>query len=98
MWYRNTINMNAGQANSGEIMLNLGKAVASAEVFVNGKTAGVKVSAPWTYDLTGILKPGDNQVEILVFNTLGNHYLTTPSQYVGRINSGLIGPVTIEIK
>lgn len=92
MWYRNTIAMNAVQANSGKITLNLGRVVASAEVFVNGKSAGVKVSAPWTYDLTGKLRPGENKIEVLVYNTLGNHYLTTPSQYIGRINSGLIGP------
>jgi len=33
----------------------------------------------------------------LVYNTLGNHYLKTLSQYVGRTKSGLIGPVSIQI-
>ncbi|HWR99073.1 MAG TPA: hypothetical protein VN249_00585, partial [Prolixibacteraceae bacterium] len=98
MWYRNEITLNDDQANSGKILLNLGNVVASAEVLVNGKFAGAKVSAPYTYDLTGKLNPGENKIEILVYNTLGNHFLTTPSQYVGRTISGLIGPVTFEFK
>lgn len=96
MWYRKTITISAGQIKSKHTVLDLGKVVASAEVFVNGKSTGSKATSPWKFDLTGKLKSGENRVEILVYNTLGNHYLTTPSQYVGRINSGLIGPVKVE--
>jgi hypothetical protein len=95
MWYRKTLNINAEQAFGKNITIDLGKVVASAEVFVNGQSAGAKVSSPWTFDLSGKLKPGENLIEILVYNTMGNHYLTTPSQYVGRTNSGLIGPVKL---
>ena len=98
MIYSKSITMNAKQAKSGSVFLNLGKVVSSAEVSVNGFPAGMKLTAPWTFDLTGKLKAGENVIEVLIYNTLGNHYLTTPSQYVGRINSGLIGPVTIEFK
>jgi hypothetical protein len=57
---------------------------------------GVRLAAPWKFDVTNQLHTGENRIEILVYNTLGNHYLTTPSMYVGRTNSGLIGPVRIE--
>jgi hypothetical protein len=96
MWYRKTISITAEQIKSKHTVLDLGKVVASAEVFVNGKSVGSKATSPWKFDLTGKLIAGENRIEILVYNTLGNHYLTTPSQYVGRINSGLIGPVKIE--
>jgi len=96
MWYRKTITISSTQAKSNEICLNLGKVVASAEVLVNGISLGSKTTSPWKFDLSGKLQEGENRIEILVYNTLGNHYLTTPSQYVGRINSGLIGPVTLE--
>ena len=96
MWYRKTLNLKAEQINSSNITLDLGKVVASAEVFVNGKSVGSKVTSPWKFDLTGKLHSGENRIEILVYNTLGNHYLTTPSMYVGRTNSGLIGPVRLE--
>jgi hypothetical protein len=95
MWYRKTLNINAEQAIGKNITIDLGKVVASAEVFINGQSTGAKVSSPWTFDLSGKLKPGENLIEILVYNTMGNHYLTTPSQYVGRTNSGLIGPVKL---
>ena len=96
MFYSKSITMNAKQANSGAILLNLGAVVSSAEVSVNGVPVGTKLTAPWTFDVTGKLKVGENRIEVLIYNTLGNHYLTTPSQYVGRINSGLIGPVKLE--
>jgi hypothetical protein len=95
MAYRKVIILNAEKANSSQIVLNLGKLVASAEVLVNGKLAGSKAVSPWTFDLTGKLKPGENLIEVMVYNTLGNHYLTTPSQYIGRTDSGLIGPVKL---
>ncbi len=97
MIYSKSITMHAKQAKSG-LILNLGKVISSAEVSVNGISAGTRLTAPWTFDLTGKLKEGENVLKVLIYNTMGNHYLTTPSQYVGRINSGLIGPVTIEIK
>jgi hypothetical protein len=96
MWYRKRIRFAPEQLKSDQIILDLGKLVASAEVFVNGKSVGSKVSSPWKFDLAGKVQSGENLIEILVFNTLGNHYLTTPSMYVGRTNSGLIGPVKIE--
>jgi hypothetical protein len=96
MWYRKTITFTSEQVKSKQMVLDLGKVVASAEVFVNGKSVGSKATSPWKFDLTGKLVAGENLIEILVYNTLGNHYLTTPSQYIGRINSGLIGPVKVE--
>ena len=96
MWYRKNLNLTAEQVSSPGIILDLGRVVASAEVVINGKPAGIKVSSPWKYDITGKLETGQNRIEVLVYNTLGNHYLTTPSMYVGRTNSGMIGPVIIE--
>ena len=62
---------------------------------VNGQTAGVRVAAPWKLDVTPYLKIGKNKIEVLVYNTLANHYQTIPSRYRGDPVSGLIGPVKI---
>jgi hypothetical protein len=97
MWYRKTLTLSTQQSSSKNITLNLGDVVASANVYVNGQLIGQKTTAPWTFDLTAKLKTGENRIEILVYNTLGNHYLKTLSQYVGRTKSGLIGPVSIQI-
>ena len=95
-WYRKTVTLTPEQAR-GALALDLGRVVASAEVRVNGQTAGVRVAPPWRVDISKQVKPGENRLEVLVFNTLANHYLTLPTRYRGELTSGLLGPVTIEL-
>lgn len=95
MWYSKTISLTKEQALSKKVLLDLGRVVASAEVLINGKQAGTKVMSPWEFDVAGKIRAGENKIEILVYNTLGNHFLTTPSQYIGRTDSGLMGPVKL---
>ena len=92
-WYRRTVTLPAARA----VTLDLGSVAASAEVRVNGKPAGVKVSPPWTLDITPLVKPGENRLEILVCNTLANHYVTVPTHYRGATASGLLGPVRLDV-
>jgi hypothetical protein len=96
-WYRRNITLSADEA-AGEVILDLGKVVASAEVRVNGQPAGIRVAGPWRFDLTGRIKPGQNRLEVLVYNTLANHYTTIPTRYRGSTTSGLLGPVRIETR
>lgn len=95
--YRKTFNLSQEQI-EGQVMLDLSDVVATAEVFINKKPAGIKVAPPWKFDISKLVKPGKNQIEILVYNTLANHYLTIPTRYRGALTSGLIGPVRIETK
>jgi hypothetical protein len=81
----------------GGISIDLGKVVASAEVRVNGQLAGIRVAPPWRVDISQQVKPGENRIEVLVFNTLANHYVTIPTRYRGELTSGLLGPVTLEV-
>jgi len=94
-WYRKTISLTEEQL-KGRVVLNLGSLSSSVEVHVNGKLAGVKVSSPWTFDITQFARKGENKVEVLVYNSLANHYQTIPTHYRGNPLSGLLGPVTIE--
>ncbi len=93
--YSKTISVTQEQL-AGRVVLNLGGVASSAEVVVNGKPAGIRIAPPWTFDLTSLLKAGENRVEVLVYNTLANHYVTIPTKYRGSTVSGLLGPVTIE--
>ncbi len=93
-WYRKTVNL--PKADARRVQLNLGNLTASAEVRVNGRRAGLLVAPPWSLDITALVKPGENRIEVLVCNTLANHYTTVPTQYRGATVSGLLGPVTIE--
>lgn len=81
-----------------QCILDLGRVVATAEVWVNGKSVGVRVAPPWKFDVTGSLRRGDNTIEVLVYNTLANHYQTSPSPYRGKPVSGLLGPVQLRFR
>jgi hypothetical protein len=90
-WYRKTITLPKAK----QVTLNLGEVIASAEVRVNGRLAGIRVAPPWTLDITPLVKSGANRIEVLVCNTLANHYTSIPTQYRGSTRSGLLGPVTV---
>ncbi len=76
-WYRKTISLSVEQIRR-QTMLDLGHVAASAEVRVNGQISGIRLAPPWTVDISKQLKPGDNRLEVLVCNTLANHYTTIP--------------------
>jgi hypothetical protein len=65
-------------------------------VHVNGRPAGARVAPPWTVDISAFVQAGENRLEILVYNTLANHYGTIPTRYRGSPESGLLGPVRLE--
>jgi hypothetical protein len=94
-YYRKSFALSHAQASS-EVWINLGKIVATAEIRVNGKSVATLVSSPWKANITEFIREGENKIEILVYNTLANHYLTIPTKYRGSLESGLIGPVRIE--
>lgn len=100
MWYRKAISIDATELESlkernGRFVLDLGRVSASCEVRVNGSLAAVLTTSPWRCDITKQLKSGDNRIEILVMSTMSNHYQTIPSQYRGKPEAGLIGPVRL---
>ena len=97
-WYRKNIVLSEEQAAS-RVLIDLGNVVATAEVQVNGSLAGILVAPPWKIDITKWVKEGENRIEILVYNTLANHYLTIPTKYKGdSLKSGLLGPVKLEFE
>jgi hypothetical protein len=93
-WYRRDIMVEPSQL-KGRLLLDLGEVVATAEVRVNGQPAGIRVAPPWVFDITPLAREGKNRLEILICNTLANHYSTVPSKYQGSLRSGLIGPVSL---
>ncbi|NWJ52204.1 MAG: hypothetical protein HXX14_15215 [Bacteroidetes bacterium] len=93
-WYRKMIKIEASDLQH-KLEIDLGEVVSSAELIVNGKSAGIKLSPPFKFDITTLAKAGENSIEVLVYNTASNNYTTIPTRYRGEIKSGLIGPVTI---
>jgi hypothetical protein len=80
-----------------KLTLDLGEVGVAAEVRVNGKSAGERVWLPFAFDITGMVKPGRNKIEIVVANTMENERAV--DQRAGRLprlrHSGLIGPVQV---
>jgi hypothetical protein len=86
--------------------LDLGAVHDLAEILLNGKPAGVAWTPPFRVDLTPVLQPGTNTLEIRVVNTwhnwrLANKYSPVQHNWSARglneppMPSGLLGPVTI---
>lgn len=99
----------AGQSGK-RIYLDLGKLKNMAEVRVNGKSLGVVWTAPWRVELTGMVQPAGNRLEIDVVNLWSNRMIgdarLPPEKRLTKSNSvfdpdlpllesGLLGPVTI---
>lgn len=82
----------------GQVFLDLGTVRGNAEVFVNGQSVGVRIWSPYRFDITNALRPGENELTITVYNTLGPYIdAISPSHFIFPIQtiSGLMGPVTL---
>ncbi|QGY44259.1 hypothetical protein GM418_11510 [Maribellus comscasis] len=93
--YSKTIDIDASKISAGKIEIDLGEVVSSAELIVNGKSAGIKLAPPYKFDITEMAQAGENKIEVLVYNTLSNNFIGTPTRFRGSIKSGLLGPVTL---
>ena len=96
-FYRRTVRLGPEQLR-GTVTLDLGKVSASAEVRVNGKTAGIKLAPPYRVDISKFVQSGGNRIEVLVYSSLTNHYQTIPTRYRKPGPSGLLGPVRLVIE
>lgn len=94
-WYRKNIHLEKN--NGDKVYLNLGQVVSTAEVWINKQKAGLKLTPPWRFDITEYIREGDNQIEILLYNTAANYYLSVPTMYRGSTKAGLLGTASIEI-
>jgi len=95
--YKQQIQLNEAETQK-EILLDLGEVLVASEVFVNGKSAGIKVAKPFKFDISNLVKQGENEIEVRVANTLAPHYsLPRRAMNLGPVESGLIGPVHLKI-
>jgi hypothetical protein len=103
--YHTTFNSKLQIPNS-KLILNLGIVHNLAEVLVNGKPAGVVWTPPFSLDITKLVQPGKNTLEILVTNTWhnwrrANKFVPVQHSWASRgltdppLPGGLIGPVVL---
>ncbi|MBZ5582199.1 MAG: discoidin domain-containing protein [Acidobacteriia bacterium] len=110
--YTKTVQAPADWFKTGaQLWLDLGDVKNLAEVSVNGKPLGIYWRAPFRVNVTGVLKPGANTVQIKVTNLWVNRivgdqqpgatqkYTFTSMQYYRAdsplLPSGLLGPVQV---
>ncbi len=50
---------------------------------MNGKLVATRLAPPWKVDVSKFVHAGSDRMEVLVYNTLANHYQTIPTRYRG---------------
>ena len=90
--YQTVISVNR----DGDYLLDLGNVGQTAELYVNGQFCGNAICAP--YQLRFQLQAGDNQIEIIVSNTLANTQKDRFSKMLLIPPSGLLGPLQLYYK
>ena len=101
--YENCFELKAGE--NKKVLLKISDAYEGVEVFVNGISAGAQIAAPFEYDLTGLVKEGNNWLAIEVSTTLERERRASLNQGVIEIMqhakvkqpTGLTGEVTLRI-
>lgn len=74
--YTKTIDVPAGMINAGKkLSLDLGEVRELAEVSINGKPLGIVWHPPYKVDVSGVLKPGANTLEVKVTNLWVNRLI-----------------------
>ena len=89
--YRADVSLKKG----GRVAVDLGDVGCTAELILNGKSAGMRICRPYRFELTKYLEDGANELEIIVSNTLANREKDNFSKYMVIPPSGLLGPVRL---
>ena len=100
--YEKTIACEKGEG----LLLEISEASEGVEVFVNGISAGIQIAAPYRYDLSSLVKAGENELRIEVATTLEREMSQYPNPMAEMMGikdtptcgSGLTGTVYIEKK
>ena len=90
---------------NARLEIDLGMVKDVAEVRVNGKDAGTLLFRPYRADITALVRPGENALEVTVTNTLLNYLIGAGIKQASPFDpnrvkpellpSGLLGPVRV---
>lgn len=77
------------------VYLDLGRVGQNAEVWVNGKYCGIRISQPYLFDIKDAVNLGENSVTVIVSNTLGQKMRDGFTKFLQLSPSGLLGGVRV---
>lgn len=83
------------EGREGRAVLELGEVGETAEVLLNGRPLGIRICRPYRFSLEGLLKKGENELEIQVVNSPAYFERDSLSRKMMLSASGLLGPVKV---
>ncbi|WP_419875414.1 glycosylhydrolase-like jelly roll fold domain-containing protein [Candidatus Pristimantibacillus sp. PTI5] len=93
--FRYEANLKWSPASGNRAVIDLGEAFETAEVFLNGVSAGTRIAAPYRFDISELIREGNNTLSIEVTNTLVKEIPDFFSRLGQLEPSGLLGPVRV---
>ncbi|QOS79414.1 glycosyl transferase family 2 [Paenibacillus sp. JNUCC31] len=87
--------LNWSSLSGKQAVMDIGEAFETVEVYLNGVSSGIRLTPPYRFDLSGLVREGRNKLAIEVTNTL---VFETPDFFsrLGQLEpSGLLGPVRL---
>jgi hypothetical protein len=81
-----------------DVVLDAGRVRGTAEVAVNGRSAGARFAGPYHFAIGHLLQPGENIIDVTVYNTLApwlEAHSPTRCIWGDTGMSGLAGPVRL---
>lgn len=92
-WYALSFNLPEGKWEKGKTcFIDLGDVQSWAQVEINGRECGVRLWKPFVFDVSNVVRAGENRIRIGIANTRANE-LTEE-----KLPSGLFGPVAARIE
>jgi hypothetical protein len=91
--------------------LDLGQLLNVAEATLNGQPLGIRWKPPFSYDVSGVVRPGKNRLEVKITNLWANRLagdarlprdqritrVTQKVGFAGPQEAGLFGPVQLRL-
>ena len=84
------------EANDKDAILDLGRVGEVARLTLNGRDAGIRICAPYAFDVSGLLKTGTNTATVTVTNSLVFQHRDRFSTYLAIPPSGLLGEIVLK--
>lgn len=92
--YEAQLEWTAAEGN-GPVWLELGQVYETAQVWINGEEAGIRICPPYRLEVGGYLREGANAIAVEVTNTLVKQETDPFSRFAQLEPGGLLGPVRL---
>jgi hypothetical protein len=82
-------------ARDGFDVIDLGEVGEVCEAYLNGKYLGARINAPYKFDMSGAIREGENELEIIVKSNLAHRRRDMFSSFIQIPPSGILGEISL---